>query len=155
MWGIMAPEIHKNIQAEKAPTAAGQERIRNLLLIASVVLNIGLGAFVLNSYFEAPIPNISAVPGEYQAQIQRAAAEYQSNSNAMLEYRQASQHFVALLAKENVTLEELLAAMRRTRQARELSTAAYHQAFAEFLVTLPLDERLKIRDAIVGSAGRE
>lgn len=137
------------------------ESARNILLFVSVGLNIVLGAWLLNSLISPEGVSLAdnnsmnrlaeAVSPAYQAQVRTIMDKPANNLlDAELAHRQASQHFVALLAKENVTREELVEVMGQARLARNTKNAAYHEAFAELLATLPLEERLKIRDTIVG-----
>lgn len=141
------------------------ETARNILLFVSVGLNIVLGAWLLNSSLSAPPVTLSdnslnrlaqAVSPAYEAQV-RAIMERPASGllDAELAHRQASQHFMALLAKEDVTQAELVEVMGQARQARNAKNAAYHAAFAEMLASLPLEERLKIRDTIVGPSAAE
>lgn len=147
---------------QKSPAPDNKaETARNILLFASIGLNIVLGAWLLNGMIGNRGVSLAdnnsmnrlaaAVSPAYEAQV-RAIMDKPASGllDAELAHRQASQHFVALLAKENVTREELVEVMAQAREARNTKNAAYHEAFAELLATLPLEERLKIRDTIVG-----
>ncbi|MGB0919970.1 MAG: periplasmic heavy metal sensor [Alphaproteobacteria bacterium] len=152
-------------ETERPVADRKNDTARNAVLIVSIALNILLGAWWLNGFLSEPSVNLSdnsmnkmaaAVSPAYADQVRAALAKPAATQlDAELAHRQASQHFIALLSKEDVTRAELVEAMGAARNARNAKTAAYHAAFAELLAALPLEERIKIRNAIVGPAGAE
>ena len=95
--------------------APERDRGRSLLLICSVAINIVLGAFAVNSALETPDVTLTgssltiisqSVSPEYQARVAEALHRPDAALlDAELSHRQASQHFMALLTKENQKLE--------------------------------------------------